>query len=223
MINGCFENVVFDLDGTLVDSVPGISASLQAAISSLGLSLPLDDLRRWVGPPLRDMIAQMWPHLDQSDVENLVLAFREDYNRDGCLNSKLYPGMLNELVELSGAAVQLFILTNKPLEPTLRILENLSLVSLFRAVHSPDLPSDPFNAKADGAVRLVSRYQLLPENTLLIGDTDDDREAAEAAGFAFLRAAYGYGHFKAASGSQRWPSLDTPSALPRFLKKETYI
>lgn len=223
MINGGFKNVVFDLDGTLVDSVPGINASLQVAISSGSLPLQLDDLSRWVGPPLREMISQMWPHLDHCEVENLVLAFREDYNERGCLNAKLYPGMLEQLVHLTDASVQLFILTNKPIEPTLRILGNLSLTHFFRAVHSPDSFSDSFRVKAEGAVRLARRHKLLPENTLLIGDSDEDRAAAEAAGFSFLRAAYGYGHFKAASDSRRWPSLDAPSALPHFLNKEIYI
>jgi len=187
------------------------------------LPLQVQDLSRYVGPPLREMLLQMWPHLDRSEVEKLMLTFRKHYNTQGCLSAALYPGMSGQLMHLHESSVQLFVLTNKPLEPTLKILDHLSLRRLFRAVHSPDSPVDPFSVKAEGAVRLAGRYELLPEHTLLIGDSSEDREAAEAAGFSFLRAAYGYGHFKTASGSRPWPSFDTPSALAQFLKKEIYL
>jgi phosphoglycolate phosphatase len=223
MMEGGFKNVVFDLDGTLVDSVPGINASLRAAVAFHGLPLEVRDLSRYVGPPLREMILQMWPHLAPGEVDKLVHAFRGHYNTQGCLSAALYPGMLEQLVQLHGSAVQLFVLTNKPLEPTLKILEHLSIKRFFRAVHSPDSPDCPFSVKADGALRLAGAYGLLPEQTLLVGDSSEDREAAEAAGFSFLRAAYGYGHFKAAPASRRWPAFDAPPALSQFLKKETYI
>jgi phosphoglycolate phosphatase len=218
-----FKNVVFDLDGTLVDSIPGITDSLQSAVSTIGLPLRVDDLRQHIGPPLREMLSRMWPGLDRDLLENLVSAFRGDYNQRGCLNAVLYPGLWDALVRLSQNSVQLFILTNKPLKPTLKILENLALNRFFQAVHSPDSPSDPFDSKSEGAVQVAARYALLPLETLMVGDSYEDQRAAEAAGFSFVRAGYGYGSFEVTPALRPWPVVDTPSMLAAFLNKNTDI
>jgi phosphoglycolate phosphatase-like HAD superfamily hydrolase len=102
-------------------------------------------------------------------------------------------------------------------------LENLALNRFFQAVHSPDSPSDPFDSKSEGAVKVAARYALLPSETLMVGDSYEDQRAAEAAGFSFVRAGYGYGSFEVTPESRPWPVFDTPPMLASFLNNNTDI
>jgi phosphoglycolate phosphatase len=186
--------VVLDLDGTLVDSLPGIEASLRFAVEQClpGRSLP--DVRAVIGPPVGLMLRALFPDLAEDDLARTVAEFRLHYDIEGCLRSRLYDGVCETLAALTRSAVALFILTNKPLRPTLRILEAVALRDQFRAVVCPDSSDPAFAIKAEGAKRLTQEYGLAPGSTMLVGDGPDDADAAAACGFAFAAAAYGYGN-----------------------------
>jgi phosphoglycolate phosphatase len=216
-ISANFKNIIFDLDGTLVDSVNGIIDSLNAAISVTGMHLCVENFKEHMGPPLREIIYRMWPSLETDEAERLIGAFRDDYHDRGCLNTDLYPGLLRELCRLSQESFPLYILTNKPLKPTLKILQNLDLERHFQALHSPDSPSCGFDSKSEGAALMAALYNLCPSETLMVGDSYEDQRAAEEAGFFFVRAGYGYGNSGFKHDSRRWPVLDTPPMLAAFL------
>jgi phosphoglycolate phosphatase len=192
------KNVIFDLDGTLVDSLPGIEESAREAVARVLPEVPPPDLRSLVGPPIAAMFTALWPELAPARMERLLAEFRAHYDETGCLRSQPYPEVREVLGRLSAAGLQLFVLTNKPLQPTRKILQHLGFEKFFTDVATPDCPQ-PFDSKAAGARALVKKFALSPDGTVLIGDGVDDADAAAACGFEFIAAAYGYG--RAAGGA----------------------
>jgi phosphoglycolate phosphatase len=187
------KNIIFDLDGTLVDSLPGIEESARVAISRVLPGEPMPDLRALVGPPIAVMFARLWPELTPERMALLLAEFRKHYDEDGCLRSQPYPQAQEILARLSKAGLRLYVLTNKPIQPARKILHHLGLEKHVTAVAAPDSPHLPFDSKAAGARVLAGKFSLSPGETILIGDGADDAAAAAECGFAFIAAAYGYG------------------------------
>jgi phosphoglycolate phosphatase len=190
-----FRNLVFDLDGTLVDSLPGIETSLRAALARLHPERVLAEgaLRPRVGPQLPAIMALLWPDLTPAEIAALVAAYREHYVAESCAHTAAFPGVTRLLEDFHRTGARLFLLTNKPRAQAEMILNRQGWTALFEEIGCPDDPDRPFASKAAGAVSLRERRGLAPPATLLLGDALDDSEAAAAAGFAFVRAAYGYG------------------------------
>jgi phosphoglycolate phosphatase len=139
------------------------------------------------------MIQRLWPELEQQGRQRAIGAFRQHYDREGCLLSPLFPEVEETLDALSARGTELFVLTNKPSAPTATILDQAAIRRHFTAVISPDSNDPPFPVKSAGAGWLRDRYRLAPEGTLLVGDGIDDADAAAACSFGFVAAAYGYG------------------------------
>jgi phosphoglycolate phosphatase len=188
-----FESVIFDLDGTLVDSLPGIEASIRYALQAAALDLPLPSMRDLVGPPIATMLAKLWPDLAKERLQAIIAEFRHHYDAEGCLHSELYTGVAESIRTLRESGLRLFILTNKPHRPSQRILDHHGLGECFVEIVSPDSGEPPFTQKRVGAALLAQRHGLRATSTLLAGDGLDDLEAAMAHGFSFVSATYGYG------------------------------
>ena len=185
--------VIFDLDGTLVDSLPGITASVQAVVEECFPGRKVPDLDRFIGPPIGVMIKQLWPELSDGELQLAITSFRRHYDTEGYLLSRLFSGVDETLATLHYAGLQLFVLTNKPALPTLAILDAKGIKARFTAVVSPDSSEPPFKCKNAAAVALQARHSLECERTVLVGDGRDDHDAAAYCGFEFIAAAYGYG------------------------------
>lgn len=211
-----WDSIIFDLDGTLVDSLPGIEASAHYAVEKClpGISLP--QIRGLIGPPIRTMFAQLWPERDRVEIEALVAAFRQHYDTEGCLLSQPYPGVHDTLQDLHNAGVAMFVLTNKLSHSADIILEKAGIRQFFSDVMSPDSVEPPYAIKSEGAALLQTRYHLVPGRTLLMGDGVNDLEAAAACGFAFVEAAYGYGNASQDSAPGTSP-VQTFSEIARLM------
>ena len=207
------KSVIFDLDGTLVDSLPGIERSARAAIGTVLPGVPMPDLKAVIGPPIAAMFARLWPELDPEKMARLVAAFRSHYVEKGCLDSPPFPGVVETLSRLQAADIQMFVLTNKPDAPTKTILGALGLAKFFTGVLAPDSPETPFGSKPDGARLLARKFDLDPGQTILVGDGADEAASAEAGGFRFIAAAYGYGTAAATAGIR----VEKFSGIERYL------
>lgn len=212
-----FSNVIFDLDGTLVHSLPGIEQSAMAAISRVLPQEPMPDLRSLIGPPIAKMFAQLWPGLPAEQMSGLLAEFRTHYDTKGCLCSAPFPHTRETLAKLHAAGLSLFVLTNKPSHPAKKILNHLGLASLFVEIMGPDSIHPPFPTKPEGARFLMQKHSLAADATLMVGDGVDDAEAAEACGFHFAAVCYGYGRAAERESSIPVEKIEKISQLENIL------
>jgi phosphoglycolate phosphatase len=190
---GRINALVFDLDGTLIDSVPGIGSALRTAFQSVGRTMPEVDLRRVIGPPITAIARRIEPLLSDTEIAGIERSYRAAYDRDGWRDTLAYPAVADTLRVLHRHDLRLFIITNKPLVPTSNILAHLGLDDLFVEALTRDSRSPHYTSKAEMLADLLSRQRLQPCTTLMIGDTNEDQEAAHINGLSFLHATYGYG------------------------------
>ena len=115
--------IFFDLDGTLLDSLPGIAFSIEQAFDACGLPMRPIDLVQTIGPPIRTILALAATQASDSDLDLLERAFRSSYDSVGWQKTLLFPGSNLMLQEAHGLGIQLFVVSNKPRHISVKILE----------------------------------------------------------------------------------------------------
>ncbi|NEK94632.1 HAD hydrolase-like protein [Modestobacter muralis] len=181
--------VLFDLDGTLVDSTPGIWASIRVAAARLGLPEPTpEQLRSMVGPPLEEGFAGAFG-LTGADVDRAVLVYREHYTAGAMLDATVYPEVPDLLADLRAGGAVLAVATSKPEPFAVRILEHVGLLTAFATVHGATL---------DGAVRhkeqvVAAALAAHPDGVrpVLVGDRLHDVLGARVHGVPCIGAGWG--------------------------------
>jgi phosphoglycolate phosphatase len=181
--------VLFDLDGTLVDSSPGIFASVRFAAAELGLPVPTaQQLRGMVGPPLQDGFALVLG-VPVDDVPRAVTAYRAHYTAGALLDVTVHRGIPELLAALREAGATLAVATSKPEAFAVRVLEATGLLPAFASVHG---------ATMDGAVRhkdevVAAALTAHPDgrNPVLLGDRSHDVLGAAALGLPCIGAGWG--------------------------------
>ncbi|MHC1481426.1 HAD family hydrolase [Frateuria aurantia] len=189
--------VLFDFDGTLVDSTPAVKASLQLACESMGAAPPDPvalDAAIAQGVLMGDLFRLIHPRADSAEIARWLEAYREAYRRIGLDHSRLFPGAVELLQTLRQAGYRLTIVSNKS-EPSIHVaLQHFGLAGYFEHVwgEQADMPGKP---QPDLFVRkiLPAFPQASRSNFLMIGDTVADRDFAAASGVHFCLVAYGYG------------------------------
>ena len=183
--------VLFDLDGTLVDSLPGISWAAQLALDEVLPGSELPDLRPFVGPPIREVFRRILGEDTAGFLADLESAFRRHYNMDGWRRSFAYADVPVTLAALSAAGICLGVVTNKPQAPTRSILDHLDLARFMDVVLTPDSCSPPFASKTETLAAALQARALVPALTLFVGDSYDDASAACACGVRFAAVTRG--------------------------------
>jgi phosphoglycolate phosphatase len=186
-------NIIFDLDGTLVDSVPGIQWSVETAMRNCGISGACPDLTPLIGPPVRTILGTAAGTDNWVDLDRLEKAFRTSYDGDGWRRTLCQPGVREMLSQLQAAGCILWILTNKPAHATRLILCELRLDAYFREMVSRDSVTPSYASKGAMLTDLLDRRALPRAESILIGDTLEDCHAASAAGIACAVVPHGYG------------------------------
>jgi phosphoglycolate phosphatase len=181
--------VLFDLDGTLVDSSPGIGASVRAATAALGRPDPSpEQLRAMVGPPLQDGFALVLG-VPPDDVPRAVAAYRAHYAAGAVLDVTVHDGVPDLLDALRACGAVLAVATSKPEVFAVRVLAHTGLLDAFAAVHGATL---------DGAVRhkdqvVAAALAAHPDGVrpVLVGDREQDVLGAAAHGLPCIGAGWG--------------------------------
>jgi phosphoglycolate phosphatase len=194
--------ILFDLDGTLLDSYDAITESLNAARAAYGLPPFLrDEVVRRVGHGLESLIEEA---LGADRIAEGVRRFRERYRQVALLQSRLLPGVEGTVQELRARGYRMAIITNKPAVFSRSILDHLGVGSLFPVIYGPDLA--PPKPDPEMVFRALADLGCEPADAILVGDMIVDRDTARNAGIPF---------YAVATGSQS--RGDLVSALPDVL------
>ena len=198
-------HAIFDLDGTLIDSLPGIAQSVDAALAACGLPPAGRDLRPLIGPPIRSILATVSGAAEKTELDRLERAFRVSYDGGGWRLSPVYSGVEQLLGDLHGVGVGLWVVSNKPALAAWKILDRLGLEMFFGEVVCRDSRQPAYGSKAEALGDLIDRNRLPRAECVFIGDTGEDRRAAEAARIECAIVAHGYG--AAAQSEPDWDSV----------------
>jgi phosphoglycolate phosphatase len=190
------EGLIMDLDGTLLDSKPGILESFCSAVKSVFPGLALDMAKVPVGPPIRQICTAAFPGISESDLERLARAYRAHYDSQGCMKTRLYEGAREVLSRCAQSGRTLDVATNKPLGVTTTLLSHLEIGGFFRSVVAVDSIQPPFAGKTEIIRHLLKSNRMDLAHTVLVGDTAEDAAAARMCGIGFIWASYGYGHLE---------------------------
>jgi phosphoglycolate phosphatase len=201
-------HVFFDLDGTLVDSAPGIRHSVHAAWNEILPDDPFPQERHIIGPPIGEVFRRMLPEPEENVIARLVVAFRRSYDTDGWHQSLLYPGVAEVVQDLRSRGMVCHVLTNKPRHPTEKILALRGLLPHLDKIITPDSVDPSHPSKCAAALSAKEALKIGDGLAVVVGDSADDYEAARACSFLFAAAAYGYGNVRQL-GSIKWDILLT--------------
>ncbi len=211
--------VLFDLDGTLIDSFEGIAKSAQNALRRFGIDEEnLENLRPFVGPPLVESF-QKWYGLSKEQAIEATDIYRERYRPIGILECSLYPGVEECIRTLKEEGYLIGMASSKPEEFCRRILEHFGLLDLF-----DDVVGATFDRRIDTKEEVLNevlrRWSDIPKDQMcLIGDTMFDLVGARKIGIDCIAVSYGFGDAKEMLQNGAIAVCDRMADLPELIQK----
>ena len=198
MTGRSYEAYLFDLDGTLVDTVPDIDQALNHALATFGLArVDLSLTRHWIGHGSRTLIKQALEYQQQAaaepDIDQLITPFLDYYKANIAVHSRTYAEVNEALSTLHQRGTKLAVVTNKLTELSEPLLQDIGLYEFFDLIVCGDTASKP---KPDPApINLcLEQFALAPEQVLMVGDSETDVLAAQAASVDVACMRDGYNH-----------------------------
>lgn len=186
--------VVFDLDGTLIDTVSLFIGSISAVLEAMDLPIPEEKTIRSVsGLGMQVGIRRIAPSLDASDIEDLIARYREESlaRASQSMQEALFTGAPEALNKLHGRDdIVMAVATGKALVSTNRVLELHKIRNLFTSIHTPD--TNIAKPNPDMIMDAMSIVDVAPARTVMVGDTTHDMEMSVAAGVKALGVNWGY-------------------------------
>lgn len=204
-------HVIFDFDGTLVDSAPAIIATLERTAHKHGLQPQRQAGRDMIGPPLLATLSGYLGVTDANLLEALAASFKQVYDSEGIEATLLYPGVATLLQNLQAKGCRLWLATNKRQRPTELLLEKFLLRGLFASVYCLDTRQPPYADKTQMLIELLREQGIAATDAVYVGDTSHDEKAAAGAGLAFIGVAWGYGSGVQQLSPQAVCAADTPA------------
>ncbi len=205
-----FKNYLFDLDGTLTDPGLGITNSILYAFEKFGLPLPpRAELYSYIGPPLIDSF-QKNCNVSLEDAKRLLSLYREYFAPTGIYENTVYPGIPETLKALKDQGAKIYLATSKPEHFAKQILTHFHLMDFFDFVGGSTM--DETRTEKDDVIRYVlNENNLIPQQTLMVGDRIFDINGARVCGLKVAAVLYGYGNREELSGADFL--LSTPQEL----------
>jgi phosphoglycolate phosphatase len=208
--------VLFDLDGTLVDSAPDIAAALNAALAELGQpTYPLPTVKTYVGDGAAKLVERAAAPTPEVDQALLLERFKAQYAANMCVETRPYPGVLETLDAFAARGTPLAVVTNKPGSLARALLEALRIDAYFAEIVG-DGDGYPRKPSPEIALAVCARQGIAVGDTLLVGDGLPDVRLARAAHVPVAAVTWGYTTREAlAAESPDW-IVDAPADLLRL-------
>lgn len=208
-----FGVLIFDFDGTLVDSSESILSCLAAALAADGIDPRVPLTAAIIGPPLRATLSLLTGTREAALIERLATTFMAHYDHEGYKSTRAYPGVPEMLERNFASGIVLHLATNKRQLPTRLILEHLGWSQWFSSVFSLDSAVPAYPDKATMLAQLLHECSIDPETAAYVGDRPEDGQAADTNGLGFFAANWGYGPFEERKLPPHWTSIATPDEL----------
>jgi phosphoglycolate phosphatase len=212
--------ILFDLDGTLTDSRPGIINSALHALrrfnetKNANLTIPTpESLAFMLGPPLQESFARL---VGSAEAPALVAFYRERYDPIGLLENSVYPGVIEALAELDALDYRLFVATSKNEDYARRILDHFGLSRFFTAIHGAE-PDGTRSNKGELIAYVLGRHALDRRRAVMIGDREHDARGAKRAGVGAIGVLWGYGSREELDAAGATPLIERPQQLAPVL------
>ena len=212
-----YEWIFFDLDGTLTDSAPGITAAIAYAFEKLGIPPESREaLRRFVGPPLVEAF-QRDKGMDAATAQRGLQLFREYYTERGILENSPYPGISAVLKKLRDAGKKLAVATSKPEVHARRVLHNYALEDYFHMICGSTLDESRVHKEEVISFLLDQLNRPAPEQIVMVGDRCHDVKGAALFGIQTIGVLYGYGSKEELLQAGAIALAETPADLLKLL------
>lgn len=191
-----YDVVFFDLDGTLVDSAPGIIESVKYALSSLGINEEREEaLNSFIGPPLFDAFTKNY-NLSKDIADRAVEKYRENYNGNGAMKKfTVYPGVENMLKYLNDAGIKVCLATAKPKEYAQKMLESVDFIKYFYFINGASFDESK-RTKSAVIKDTIDTNNFDKSKIVMVGDRENDITGALKNDIASIGVLYGYGDEK---------------------------
>jgi phosphoglycolate phosphatase len=187
------QSIIFDLDGTLIDSASSILESLKAVFDEALIAPKTSFEKGLIGPPVPHIIAELLGDEHVHCVAELVERFKFHYDTLGYLNTEVYSGVEDALQSLCELNINLYIATNKRIAATRKILDHLGWTEFFKEVYALDYFDPLLSDKSTMLSRIVHDLKLDPSDLIYVGDRSEDAESAHKNSISFCWASWGYG------------------------------
>lgn len=210
-----FKAVLFDLDGTLLDTSEGIISTLRKTAEYLNFRELTDaELRGFIGPPLPPHMAEVFG-LDEEQTADAVRYYRKIYSGGEMFKAKAYEGIPELLAALKVKGIRTAAATYKKEDLAVQLLHKKGL--FFDAIHGADMEGKL--TKADIIRMTIEELGASPDTAVMVGDSDNDAIGAASEGIAFIGVTYGFG-FDSAEDIGRFDNIgfaDTPEDIGRII------
>lgn len=192
-----FKGVVFDLDGTLIDSAPDLHAALNRELAKAGRdAVTLEQVKSWVGDGVSKLIERAYGATGRvpegADLDAAIESYLKDYEANSTVLTHAYPGAEAALKALHADGLALGLCTNKPQAATREVLRGLGLETFFDAIVGGDVLDGIRKPDPRHLLAVVDALGLEAGGTLFIGDSPADIGAAKAARLPVVAVSFGY-------------------------------
>jgi len=214
--------VLFDLDGTIVDSRNGIVSTIHTVLRALGHEPDLTQDLTWVvGPPLADLIGEILARYGDDRVDEAVALYRHHYNLGGMQQSPVFDGMRAVIEDLAASGVRLFLATSKPVHLARAILDMRNLAAPFEQLHGAR-PDDSGAEKPELIANLLREHGIAPDHAVMIGDRRFDISGAHANRLRAIGVLWGYGGMNELVEAGAEQIAESPSDLPGLIAAQLH-
>jgi phosphoglycolate phosphatase len=211
-------HILFDLDGTLVDSRDAIRAALTHGLQRLGLEYPADcAIESLIGMPLLDILRDRFGIVGEP-AERVITHYREHYDEQAQAESRVYERVAETLDTLCASGIELFVATVKPSPIATKVLRDMGLQLYFKGVAGSSM-DHARRDKADIIRHVLQQYGLEASHSLMVGDRAQDINGARQNGLCAVAVTYGFGSLEELTAAGPDHLVDCASEIPALLPK----